>query len=280
MVAALDGVAIKLDRAAEHFETLDAGLRQFIELELSNSSRLVRDIDPDERGWQFLKWGSVPEPDRRLGAILGDFVHNVRSALDQTMWQLVKANGATPGKHTQWPVSETEGQWRVDITERDVSKLGPAPTAGLSNDAFELVRQFQPFQAGRRLRSKDPLLLLHRLSNVDKHRTMHVAASYPVEVLPNMRITPAGYLELTSVQAPTRPILISEGAILVRFKLRKVRWPPSEGVVVQVQAPGIGLQLAFTLDGEPIATLGHLDEMLTKARSVHAAALALPELTP
>jgi hypothetical protein len=158
MGIAQDGVAIKLDRAAEHLEAIDSGFRQFIEVDLENRTSQVADIDPDERGWQFIKWGKVPTPDPRLGAVLGGFVHNVRSALDQTIWQLVKANGCTPERTTQWPVSETEGQWRNDITHRDVAKRGPAPTAGLSNDAFELVRQFQPFRAGKKLRSKDPLL--------------------------------------------------------------------------------------------------------------------------
>jgi hypothetical protein len=279
MVAALDGVAVKLDRAAEHLETIHSGFRQFIEVDLENRTSQVGDIDPHQTGWQFIRWGKVPAPDPRLGAILGDFVHNVRSALDQTIWQLVKANGCTPERTTQWPVSETEGQWRNDITHRDIDNRGPAPTAGLSNDAFELVRQFQPFQAGKKLRSKDPLLILHRLSNEDKHRTLHAAASYPAELAADTRVIPSGYVALTSVQGPRQPILISEGAILVRYKLRKVHWPPPEGVVVQVCAPSMGLQLAFTADGEPVATLGHLVLMLDRARAVHVAALALPELT-
>jgi hypothetical protein len=49
---------------------------------------------------------------------------------------------------------------------------------------------------------------------------------------------------------------------------------------VQVCAPSMGMQLAFTADGEPVATLGHLILMLDRARAVHTAALALPELSP
>lgn len=277
MVAALDGVAIKLDRAAEHLEAINAGLRDYVEVKLNNRFGLDGEVDPDETGWQFITWGSsIPPPDPRLGAVLGDFVHNVRSGLDQIVWQLVKANGGNPDR-TQWPVSVTENQWRNDVTHRDPD-WGPAPTAGLSDDALELVRQFQPFQARRRLRLKDPLLLLQRLSNVDKHRTLHIAICY-AELDPNVTITPSGYLAFTAIRRPRKPITLTEGAEILRYKLRKVRWPPPEGVIVEVNPPSFGVQLAFASEGDAVvATLGHLEPLLDKARAIHAAALALPEL--
>lgn len=44
--------------------------------------------------------------------LVGDYVHNVRSALDHVVWQLVIANRGAPGRHTQFPIALTEKHWR------------------------------------------------------------------------------------------------------------------------------------------------------------------------
>lgn len=50
-------------------------------------------------------------PPLRLGVIVGDLVHNVRSALDHLVWQLVLANAQQPTRATQFPVCSKREQW-------------------------------------------------------------------------------------------------------------------------------------------------------------------------
>src|SRR5439155_21053237 len=51
------------------------------------------------------------EPDPRWGLIAGDFVHNIRSALDYLAWQLVILNGKRPNSAVQFPIFTTCGEF-------------------------------------------------------------------------------------------------------------------------------------------------------------------------
>jgi hypothetical protein len=271
----LSGVDVKLRRAAVHLDIIHAAALNFVNVELSrNQERHTTEEDPNDPSWMLLRWSKVPAIDPLLGAVLGDFVHNVRSALDQLMYSLVKLNGEEPGRHTFWPVFETQDQWRDNITKRK-PKRGPAPAAGASEDAFRLVERWQPFQRGDGA-SVAPLLRLHNLWNVDKHRTLHAAVGVPSQVHDLPTVAPTGYLEITEAQAPVRPIPIQEGAVLLRFRTRELK-PLPEGQQLRLTPPPIGVAVTFYAENEFIIGVEHLAPMLVDAREVYAGALELPE---
>jgi len=58
--------------------------------------RLTVDRDVDQQAWVFRVW-DVREPDADLGLIIGDSVHNARSALDHLAYQLfIVGSGREP----------------------------------------------------------------------------------------------------------------------------------------------------------------------------------------
>lgn len=272
----LAGVGLKLDRAKVHLKAINTAVKTFIEVDLYNTQRFSS-IDALDRQWQDITWDTPPNINPSIGTVLGDFVHNVRSALDQLIFRLVEANGNNPGGHTQWPVSETEGKWRDDIVERNVQDRGLPPTSGLSDEAFKLVRDFQPFSRDK-LGSAHPLFRLHRLSNEDKHRTLHTGWPLLTEGPFGLRLEPRGYLAFTKVQKPEKPMPIKDGTPFIRVKVRRIAWPPPEGVQVKVEFDSMGVAIDFYAADRHIAAVDQLAPMLKEGRSILAAALALPEV--
>lgn len=192
------------------------------------------------------------------------------------MWNIVIASGSTPGGHTQWPVIETERQWNDRITNR--RDPTPAPTEGVSTETLEAIRNLQPLIAGGKLRTNQPLMKLLRISNEDKHRGMHVAAAIPVS-FSGPTFDPIGYLSFTKINYPAKSSPIQEGAEFCRVKVRRVSWPPPEGVQVKVKmAPeGTGVHMAFyKADGTFVAALDDLRPIIDAARNAIKVCYALP----
>jgi hypothetical protein len=269
-------VDVKLRRAAVHLDVIHAAANDFVHIELARDpERHTIEEDPNDPSWTLLRWSNVPAIDPLLGAVLGDYVHNVRSALDQLAYSLVKLNGEEPGRHTFWPIFEAQDQWRNNITNRKATR-GPAPTAGASEEAHNLVERWQPFQRGGSS-SIAPLLRLHNLWNVDKHRTLHAAVAVPSEMHDLPTITPTGYLEITEAQAPVRPIPIQEGALLLRFRFRELQ-PLPEGLQITLTPPPIGIAVTFYAEDEFVIAVEHLASMLADVQNIYAGALELPEV--
>ncbi len=267
---------MKLDRAQTHLNTIHASALKFSEGELRDSLRVSKP-DLSNGGTQLLRWEGVVQPDPTLGAMLGDFVHNVRSALDQLVWRLVLANWRKARHtHTQFPTSETDGKWRDDVTHRSADR-GLAPTHGLSEQALALVMDYQPFRLGKKRRSKHTLLTLTQLSNEDKHRTLHVAAVLGTRGF-SIWFEPRGYLSLGQVKYATQGRPIENGAEVARVRLLAgSAWPPPEDVQVHMQFSQ-GVDIGFYVEDRLAITVGGLPAILSAARSLSFQALFLPEL--
>ncbi|WP_139205445.1 hypothetical protein [Plantibacter sp. MMLR14_011] len=90
--------------------------------------------------------------------ILGDAVHNARSALDHLAWQLVVKDGGNPSRRTQFPIAGTP----ADLAKRVKNDL-----SGCSLTTKNRVRQLQPFKDGTH-----SFWALNELDNWDKHRLL------------------------------------------------------------------------------------------------------------
>jgi hypothetical protein len=106
----------------------------------------------------------------RIGAIIGDCIHNLRSSLDTLMWQLVLLRGGKPSRRTQFPIFERRAAYRA---------RAPAMISGVSRSDRGTLERLQPFyrSRGRLPPGGHPLAILARLSNTDKHRVIHAAAT-------------------------------------------------------------------------------------------------------
>jgi hypothetical protein len=158
----LGGVFAKLDRADEHLESLETEVARFL---YGNPYEVVGELNREESAWYFIL-RIHRAPPVRISTIIGDIAHNLRSALDHLVWQLVLASGGNPREQNAFPICLYRDTWR---------KAAPRRLAGLrSPTAVAEIQRLQPYL--RRHASgapvRHPLAVLNRISNIDKHRLM------------------------------------------------------------------------------------------------------------
>ena len=122
---------------------------------------LLKPIDDDS-----LKWG----------VILGDALHNLRSALDHLVAQLVLLNtGKLSTTVNAFPICDTgAGYWSVgkkgEPSKRDTT------LKGVSDAHKALIDEMQPYRTRIPPGAIHSLSALRDLSNRDKHRLVHLTA--------------------------------------------------------------------------------------------------------
>jgi hypothetical protein len=98
------------------------------------------------------------QPPPRLGTIIGDIVHNLRSALDVAAWQLAIDHNEDAARKKHWRV-----QFPLAENPEAFKKHKALPF--FSADARRALERLQPYH-----RSNEALGWLRELSNSDKHR--------------------------------------------------------------------------------------------------------------
>lgn len=158
-MANLDGARVKLARAACHVQELAEAARVYL---ISAPFTLERSEEPNgDLLWRVRIVRPVPS---ECPAIVGDAVHNIRSALDLVAWQLVEINGAQPSRDTCFPIVQSPPALFEQTLRRALN--GAHPTA------LRLVRRLKPFAGGN-----VTLLQLHALDITDKHRLVLVVGA-------------------------------------------------------------------------------------------------------
>jgi hypothetical protein len=151
----LSGSRAKIARANEHLEALQCEVKAINEKR--NPYRIRLDRDGNSSTYSLvLVGGEFREP--RLGVILGDAVHNLRSALDYIVVALVEKCRVTLTTRHQFPIFSDA---------RNYLAKAPDMLAGITF-ALSDIAAFQPFtQLTPRY---DPLFVIGYFSNADKHR--------------------------------------------------------------------------------------------------------------
>lgn len=156
----LSGVRAKIERAKKHIRDLeaeiDAGFSRQKNLE---GFRVKDDSDTGEKVYE-VRLQNVGGG--HLALVLGDAVHNLRSALDHLAYRLVISNGQTPTRNTSYPICEKPAGYKSKATERKIE--------GIDTSLFPLIEATQPYNAGY-----DGLGFLGELDNFDKHRMLIVS---------------------------------------------------------------------------------------------------------
>ncbi len=163
----LFGCRLKLRRANEHLLNLNRAIEGFLE---RNPYVIVDKFDP-ETG-DYLLWVRVREnTPLEWSTLIGDIVHNFRTALDHLAWQLVKKGGGNPSGDTAFPIFSKDPFASKDKRPRERFRKS---TKGMHPDDITLIKELQPYQRPEGL-DTDLLYQLSRLSNWDKHRELHLA---------------------------------------------------------------------------------------------------------
>lgn len=155
MGTSLEGPRAKLERAREHLDALGRELLPFSK-STTYPVRYGRDPQTNEHVWRI----DPPSVPIRVSLLAGDALHNLRSALDHLVWQLVLANGNTPTKTNEFPIFDNPDKYDKEVE----TKL-----RGVSKDAQHVIRGVQPFS-----QEDSVLFVLHELDIVDKHRHLNL----------------------------------------------------------------------------------------------------------
>jgi hypothetical protein len=125
---------------------------------------------------------NVPNgPPLEIAVLAGEIVYQIRSALDHLAFELVKTNPAISTidpnweKNTQFPLRTT-----VPKTGRPVCRgIFANSLPGISDAAFAIIEPMQPYHGLGAVNNS--LRLLERLSNIDKHRHLHLIRPRPTK---------------------------------------------------------------------------------------------------
>jgi hypothetical protein len=161
----LYGASLKLDRAGDQFKALRAEMESFLKSDVYEKQiQLYTDTDPQlvVHAWRLKQ----PYP-AMWSAMIGEIIHNLRSALDHLVFQLIilETGGPPTSNKTQFPIFLAEDGFKNRGIPQMIPKVGAKATA--------LIKSVQPFATKEGKQS--PLWHLSELSNWDKHRSIHVA---------------------------------------------------------------------------------------------------------
>jgi hypothetical protein len=164
--APFESARLKVVRAYGHMKALNREVDTALDRQ---PNAVVAQIEPDSGDKVYsadMRWQPPPE----WGLLLGDFVHNLRSALDHMVWDLVLLNpdSADPDRHTEFPIYWDPAQY--GLPHEAARKL-----RGIVPQAVDLIEEVQPYHAPNPKRS--PLWGLRELDIADKHRTLLLTGS-------------------------------------------------------------------------------------------------------
>jgi hypothetical protein len=166
---AREGIIAKLDRAREHLERLNGEVEAFIE-----SKPHVYWAKPDFHAGRYGIHVTVnSSPPVEMSITCGDFIHCLRSGLDQ----LVSSAVPKPTKRSSFPIYDDRDDFfcRVTMPARRKQR-GPLTGLDPEGDLFTTIEALQPYNGPHGPRVH-PFYNLAGLSNMDKHRAIVTTAA-------------------------------------------------------------------------------------------------------
>jgi len=184
----LDGARLKVIRAQEHLDGLNAEVGMYLDQQ-PQEVRSQPERAP-QHTWlphTYVMPPIVPgDPPPRLSIIIGDCVTNARAALDYIMWEL-----ADRYFKPRLDIVNKKGDKRIaafPILTKDAfqARSNCLAKRKIPADAIAELERAQPYNAGY-----EPLLWLHELVNRDKHRALLLTVA-EVDLTVELRPWPLG----------------------------------------------------------------------------------------
>ncbi len=161
----LHGFRLKLNRAQAYADVLNREIDAWF---MRHPYEIFGQYEPGPPERYVFRARFLEVPPSEWGLILGDFAHNARSALDHLAYQVVMlGNGGIHQDETQFPIVDVPWKWPAAARRR---------LNGASDRHVAIIESLQPYHR-QSLHGwhtiweaiEDPLSILRRLSNVDKH---------------------------------------------------------------------------------------------------------------
>jgi hypothetical protein len=180
----LAGCEAKLARAQQNLELLDVEVGRYLDGH-SEPVPAVGQLDPKTR--RQMRWvvGVVDEPDLTVAVLIGDYIHDLRSALDHLAFELSfrDTHGAIPSRKIAFPCCRTRADWDDRRTQAKLTGINMTHRAMIYRTQPCYRRKDAPI--GQRTlgrRSRNALSDLEDFWNHDKHRTLQTIASAPFHI--------------------------------------------------------------------------------------------------
>ena len=209
---------LKVDRAEHHFIDLDVEIRKY------ESKHAYGPVHKPNRGGDKNRWVYVlqitEQPDADLSLILGDVVHNLRTALDHV---LVAMRPRNLRWNSGFPLNDVD-IWAKDaageFVSRDHKRRASFTNAveGLEAPAIALIKELQPYSmANDGFDAKlHPLGILGRLDNADKHRELVLLSGGVINLV--AKVVARGERILQGPTTPDGTIgYVPDGAVCAHF---------------------------------------------------------------
>jgi len=172
-MALFDSARAKIERARQQTDALRAVFEGFYK---SQSYSIRQELDP-QAGEKRLVFHADPLP-LEWSVIIGEIVHNLRSALDHAIYELTCIESGGPLEGTEFPIFDNESRYfALDRRGNPTRASGLFKIRGIKDETRRaVIKGLQPFEF-RKTHPADQLpiiALVHKLNIVDKHRTLHL----------------------------------------------------------------------------------------------------------
>jgi len=166
---------LKVNRADKHLRELAADIKRF-----NKSNAYSVSFEPHHKAGEYVfrVYVDRPPPTIEWGIVIGDVVHNLRSALDQLVWEMADSESgpapegriarSSPWHDVGFPIVTDPSHWK-DAAKKIV-RVGPRYSAAFESLQPWFRREAEPL--------RDPLAILQELSNRDKHRAVNLTIGY------------------------------------------------------------------------------------------------------
>jgi hypothetical protein len=228
----------RIARAKEHLATLKTDIGAFCG---RNAHEVRHEIDP-ETGEKIVVYYAREEIPVTWSILIGEIAHNLRSSLDQAIYDLTIRETGQPLELSEFPIFTDRDRFKKTDRGGGLYKI-----RGIPDKTRQAIETVQPFNV-RSCGMESFTWLLHELSIIDKHRTIHLCRrkTTGMEIRAIRDITFTGDADLFCV-----PIgKLEDRAILAR-------WKPANGLDDKVYMEAtIAFEIAF--DDATIPTIaGH-----------------------
>ena len=175
------GAKLKIKRANQHVYELNELLASFVKTDFCRFS-----VEKDaSTGNHVLKFEMTKSAPCEVPLIIGDAIHNLRSALDLAACEIVTLGGATPSKWCSFPFRDSRKELEDSINGGEIKIAG----ADIVNLILDVVK---PYKGGN-----DPLCALHALDITDKHKLLIPIFSIAALKHVNLRAGPMSMTDCT-----------------------------------------------------------------------------------
>jgi hypothetical protein len=182
---------LKIKRANKHINDLVTAIDRFVATDFYDLS-VNKDSNSGEHRLQFRQMIDMPED---IPLVIGDAIHNLRTALDFVATEIIERAGRDTGPRVKFPFYPNKKELICSPPIREIEATSQTDIVSL------IINDIRPYPGGN-----DSLYALHKLDITDKHHFL----------VPNVSVTELRHVNLDVGKAKFRgyTLRVSHGGVL------------------------------------------------------------------